>query len=323
MPRLVATLALSLLLPPSAQAAGTADLDASGVLYTGDAASNAVTFFDEPAGGQTRVTIAELGISETSGPDADACQDSGNQVVCVIGDLERVRATFGGGNDVASYEGERLDHELEGEGGNDTLTGSEATLGVAGFPIGDLLRGGPGTDTLRGRDGGDVLEAGGGDGDDVDAGLGNDELVLRVADGAGDVLRGGPGADRADLQAFGAAFANLAAGSVSALDGSRRHTLDGVEDLLGSDDGDRLQGTGGFNRIDGAEGGDEIEGNVGADLLEGSGGDDTIFARDGINDRVLGGTGADTCALDQLDEFEGCENPLLGLVPVFGTPPLP
>jgi hypothetical protein len=147
--------------------------------------------------------------------------------------------------------------------------------------------------------------------------------VLGPSDGAGDVLRGGPGIDRADLQAHGAAFANLAAGSVSALDGSRRHTLDGVEDVLGSNQGDRLIGSGGFNRLDGGDGSDEIDGNVGADQLDGSAGNDTIFARDGINDRVIGGLDFDTCVLDQLDEFEGCENPLMGDVPVFGTPPLP
>ena len=57
-----------------------------------------MVFADEPAGGGlTRVTIFETGIAETSGPDADACQDTGNQVVCVIGDLERVLASFGGG----------------------------------------------------------------------------------------------------------------------------------------------------------------------------------------------------------------------------------
>jgi hypothetical protein len=291
------------------------------VLYVGDAAANAVTFFDEAAGGQSRVTISETGISETSGLDADACQDTGNQVVCLIGDLDRVLATFGGGNDVGTYAGARLDHVLEGEAGDDALTGSEATVNAAGFLLGETLRGGAGRDTLRGRDGGDVLEAGPGDGDDADGGFGGDALVLSSADGGADVLRGGPGFDMIDLQAYGAAAVSLADASVSALDGSRRHTLDGIEDVLGSPQADRLVGTGGFNRLDGADGNDEIDGNVGADMLMGSGGDDMIFARDGINDAVLGGLGGDTCVLDQLDEFDGCENPLPGLVPVFGTPP--
>jgi hypothetical protein len=280
-----------------------------------------VSFFDEPAGGQTRVTIAETGISETSPSGSDACEDTGNQVVCVVGDLSRVLATFGGGNDTGVYEGARLDHVLEGDAGDDTLTGSEATVNAAGFLLGDTLRGGEGRDVVRGRNGGDLLEPGPGNGDDVDAGIGNDDLVLDSADGAGDVLRGGPGFDLVNLQAYGAAFANLAGGSVSAADGSRQHTLDGIEDVLGSNEGDRLLGTGGFNRIDGGHGNDEIDGNIGGDLLDGNAGDDMIFARDGINDGVLGGLGADTCVLDQLDEHDGCENALLGLVPVFGTPP--
>jgi hypothetical protein len=282
-----------------------------------------VVFTDEAAGGSlTRVTISETGISETSGPDADACQDTGNQIVCVIGDLQRVLAGFGGGNDVGTYEGARLDHILEGELGDDTLTGSESTVNAGGFLLGDTLRGGPGRDVLRGRNGGDVLEGGPGDGEDVDAGFGNDVLLLDAVDGAGDVLRGGPGADLVDLEAYGAAVANLAGGNVTATNGTRSHTLDGIEDVRGSDEADRLLGTGGFNRLDGGDGSDEIDGNVGADLLEGSGGNDMIFARDGINDRVLGGLGADTCTLDQLDEHDGCENPLPGEVPLFGTPPL-
>jgi hypothetical protein len=313
-------IALALALPASAQAAGTADVDASGVAYQGDAAGNVVVLTDESAGASlTRVTISETGISETSGPDADACQDTGNQVVCVIGDIQRVLASFAGGGDTATYEGARLDHLLEGELGDDTLTGSESTVNAGGLLLGDTLRGGPGRDVLRGRNGGDVLEGGPGDGDEVDAGFGNDLLRLAAADGAGDVLRGGSGADLVDLEAYGAAVADLAGGNVTAANGTRSHTFDGIEDVRGSDEADRLLGTGGFNRLDGGEGSDEIDGNVGADLLEGSGGNDTIFARDGINDRVLGGLGADTCSLDQLDEYDGCENALPGEVPVFGT----
>ncbi len=76
-------------------------------------------------------------------------------------------------------------------------------------------------------------------------------------------------------------------------------TLSGIEEIIGSRNGDRLWvGDGGYV-IDGGEGGDEIITGAGADILIGDEGDDHLDAGDG-NDVLHGGSGNDT-----LDGREG------------------
>ena len=76
-----------------------------------------------------------------------------------------------------------LSSTLEGDAGDDVVTGGDA---------GDVIRGGPGHDTLTGLAGDDRID--GGDGDDrIDGGDGDD--VLRGG-GGDDTLDGGDGNDR-------------------------------------------------------------------------------------------------------------------------------
>jgi serralysin len=74
-------------------------------------------------------------------------------------------------------------------------------------------------------------------------------------------------------------FAALESGLASGAFGGARHGTAGVQNLHGSELGDRLRGDDGDNRIFGRKGADVIEGGDGDDLLSGGGGGDVFLWR--------------------------------------------
>jgi hypothetical protein len=86
--------------------------------------------------------------------------------------------------------------------------------------------------------------------------------------------------------------------------------------LLGGPGADRLTGgpaadqlSGGDDALAGGGGNDLVVGGIGVDELSGDAGDDDIRARDGIQDLVRCGTGADKVDADTLDEVDpDCES---------------
>ncbi len=155
---------------------------------------------------------------------------------------------------------------VNGNGGNDTLTGS---------PFNDQLNGGEGNDTLKGIGGGDRLSGGGGIDTVTYAGSGPVDVNLTTDDGV-DSDGGGP--DR-QFSKFNDA------------EGDYFPAVD-VEKLIGSDGNDSLVGNGLDNEIVGGLGDDVIKGMGGNDDLFGNEGDDDIFGGEG-NDFLDGGIGAD------------------------------
>ena len=80
--------------------------------------------------------------------------------------------------------------------------------------------------------------------------------------------------------------------------------------VAGTNGDDRLLGSAKADRIRGGGGDDRLNGRRGRDRLSGGRGDDHINAVDGRKDRtVRGGAGADTCAIDAVDQprVKGCE----------------
>ena len=80
--------------------------------------------------------------------------------------------------------------------------------------------------------------------------------------------------------------------------------------VAGTKGDDRLLGSAQADRIRGGGGDDRLNGRRGRDRLSGGRGDDHINAVDGLKDRtVRGGAGADTCAIDAVDQrrVKGCE----------------
>jgi len=121
---------------------------------------------------------------------------------------------FGGAGNDTLYGG-RLDDWLLGGDGNDTLNAGSLGAGTLGgdgnylnggagddLLIGregsDWLEGGDGTDTLEGGDGGDILAGGGGVGDVMHGGRGDDQYIFRLGDQA-DTVRDESGITLSDI----------------------------------------------------------------------------------------------------------------------------
>ena len=247
------------------------------------------------------------------------------------------RLDGGPGNDTASYRGSdtgvtvllRSGQGERGDAQGDTLTGIEHLIGSE---HGDILRGnngnnqldgGDGNDDLYGSGGDDVLLGGAGDdrlyagiGDDrLEGGSGNDSLS---GDGGNDALSGGAGADRLDggngidWIEYGSSDAGV---TVNLRDGTGEgghaegDIIADVENIRGSDHGDRLSGDDGFNHLVGGGGNDVLEGGAGADQLNGGAGVDAVSYQDsdaGITVNLAGGTGEGGHA--EGDVMTGIEN---------------
>jgi Ca2+-binding RTX toxin-like protein len=167
-----------------------------------------------------------------------------------------------GGADNDTLQG----RDIDGDAGDDTLTGSRRR---------DRIAGGIGNDTLSGAKANDQLAPGPGD-DTVDGGAGLDIVGFSFHPPIG---------VSADLRT-----------GVATGDGT--DTLTNIEDLDGSDEDDHLSGDSSANRIDGGGGDDVILGRAGADKLSeccsGSG-----------NDHLYGGTGRDRLSGSDGDDFLG------------------
>ena len=137
------------------------------------------------------------------------------------------------------------------------------------------LKGGSGNDTLVGGSGDDFFEGGGG----------------------ADAIAGGGGNDTVSYRSSALAVGvNLATGLGSGGD-AVGDTLTGIENVLGSDQGDILTGNGGANALSGFAGADTLHGGGGDDVLDGGAGNDTLDGGAG-NDTMTGGDGNDTYFVD-------------------------
>ena len=195
--------------------------------------------------------------------------NSGDDVV--HGDDGNDDVSGGSGND--ELFGDAGNDELSGDSGNDVLAGGSGNDILEGRSGDDHLDGGSGNDRLSGGSGNDVLIDGTGD-DDVSGGSGDD---LIIASAGTDSYVGGSGTDTID---FGAATrfvkVDLHAHKSS---GMGNDTLDGIENVIGSDFDDNIIGDKRDNAIDGGAGEDDIRGYTGNDQLTGGAGNDTFIWR--------------------------------------------
>ena len=166
-------------------------------------------------------------------------------------------------------------------GTDDTLNGTRNADTLDGRGGNDILSGLAGNDLLYGGDGNDVLKGGAGD----------------------DVLAGGFGTDTADYSDLrGSVSVSLASARYGGqfTGGSGTDTLTGIENLLGSRDGDELSGDAEANRIQGQMGNDVIFGDAGDDMLFGDAGDDVLDGGEG-RDVLAGGAGNDRFVFSSFD----------------------
>ncbi|NBB14527.1 hypothetical protein GVN21_04030 [Caulobacter sp. SLTY] len=232
-----------------------------------------------------------------------------------------------GDNVLSGAEGADI---LSGGQGNDTLYGDGivwmySTTGGSG-PITttvdlDALGIGavPGNDTLYGGEGSDILEGGAGD-DLLLGGIGND------------TIRGGAGIDTVSYEDISVANGIGTGVYLWRAENQNRSQGDGgfdiitgVENVIGSQVSDTLEGDGGDNVLTGLGGNDALVGHGGNDTLVGGAGEDFLRGRDGDdlmqggadNDFLQGGEGNDT--FDGGDGFDRASLFLIATDPQTGA----
>lgn len=184
-----------------------------------------------------------------------------------------------------SAEGDRI-QQVE------NIVGSTQADYLQGDDNPNILMGGDSVDTLFG--GGDMDSLYGGIGrDNIDGGMGNDFLE----GGAGfDILNGGEGTDSLSYMESSAGVTVNLAGDldsrsfvIGATGGDAQgDVFTSIENLIGSDFNDYLQGDAGNNTIDGKDG---------SDILEGGGGNDFFYGGAGF-DSYDGGSDQDTVSYE-------------------------
>ncbi|MEO6279813.1 PA14 domain-containing protein [Roseateles sp.] len=247
-------------------------------VLTGGAGIDTATYAASAQGVRVNLTT---GIG--SGGDAEGDRLSGIENLTgsdkddVLTGTAGVNKLVGGAGDDVLDGGDGAD-VLDGGDGSDTASYASATAGVSasllapatntGAAAGDSyvsienLAGSNYNDTLVGDANANILS--GGDGDDFIEGR-----------GGADVIHGGLGNDTVSYATSAAAVqVDLVSGVGNGGD-AQGNTLDGVENLIGSNFGDTLKGDAGDNRLDGGNGDDLLEGGAGADQLLGGAGNDT------------------------------------------------
>ena len=242
------------------------------------------------------------------------------------------------------YEGTgKFDWDYEGTDGNDTRTstkyqtweywrggdGDDKLISGGNGHYSDIPSGKEGSDILHGQRGNDTLIGGLGD-DTLAGGRGDDILVGRAGS---DWLTGGKGIDTAiyrdsteavtvnlsgDAGSGGSAAGDILRHIENLVGSDHNDTLNGDDQknvikggagndtingggwsdkLIGNEGDDIISGDAGADRLSGSKGNDQLSGGNGLDKLGGGKGDDTLDGGHG-NDRLNGGDGADTFILN-------------------------
>ena len=251
-----------------------------------------------------------------------------------VSNLVQIDVHGGSGDDL--IDGSHFDHasgvlSLEGQDGNDLLTGSAHGERICGGAGDDTITGGAGQDTLLGQLGDDLFVWAHGDGSDTMSGnLGNDRLEVSgsaLSDGIniGSALSRFTIDVNAEILNVGTIeAANIEAGSgndsvfigdistVSDLhalrisgnagdDGINASTAgfaiqafggSGDDVLFGGSLNDSLVGNAGNDQLFGGDGDDVLRGGTGNDSVDGGNADDRVFGSSG-DDVLIGGAGED------------------------------
>jgi Ca2+-binding RTX toxin-like protein len=221
----------------------------------------------------------------------------GDQTVPADGTF-RVVVNGGDGNDsitVLAKTTEIAGATLNGDGGDDVLTGADTSDTLDGGDGNDRLVGAKGVDQMSGGAGNDTLVWNNGDGSDrINGDAGNDGTEVNGSPTLGDVFTlapepGGVKFQRTNLVPFtlDTATERFQVNGLGGNDSVSANAGVGALTLLSVDAG------AGADTVSGSDGPDLILGGEGNDVLDGGGGDDRIVGDRG-NDTMNGGTGDDT-----------------------------
>jgi Ca2+-binding RTX toxin-like protein len=232
-----------------------------------------------------------------SGSDWDSAT-AGDQTVPADG-TRTVIVNGGDGNDsitVVAKATELASSGLNGDGGDDVVSGPDSNDTLTGGEGNDRLVAGKGDDFMTGGAGNDTLVWNQGDGSDrADGQAGNDGAEVNGAPTLGDVFTlepvvgGAVKLRRTNLGpfTFDAATERFQVNGLGGNDSVTANDGVGAATLLSVDGG------AGADTINGSEGPDLILGGEGNDVLGGGGGDDRMVGDRG-NDTMNGGAGDDT-----------------------------
>jgi Ca2+-binding RTX toxin-like protein len=201
--------------------------------------------------------------------------------------------TLFGGEDEDYLKGEEDEDELFGGSGDDTAFGDEGQDTIEGGDGDDLLFGGLGNDLIRGGKDRDRLAGEGGrdslfggeDNDYLYGGEHNDTLSGGTGD---DVLHGEDGTDTADYSD------GLSGVTINLFDETALSSdlgadwLFSIENIIGSEGSDIIDGDHSSNDIRGNGGDDIIRGHNQDDTIVGGAGNDVLWGDEG-NDSIAGG----------------------------------
>jgi Ca2+-binding RTX toxin-like protein len=163
---------------------------------------------------------------------------------------------------------------INGGTANDTLTGSS---------LPNVLNGNGGNDNISGGPAGVSCTGATADTDSLNGGEGNDVFQMGIAANCSDILDGGAGTDLANYEMRSAALTIDLDGAADDGDGENdniKATVEGVmggsagDSIVGGTGNDDLHGGGGIDTLSGGTGNDSITGGPGADLLLGGAGED-------------------------------------------------
>lgn len=179
--------------------------------------------------------------------------------------------------------------------GIENLTGTAFDDTLEGDTGANIIRGGAGDDEIKGGGGSDILY--GGDGNDVLSNIPTSGAVQRYYGGDGESDTGNDTVTYNGLDRI--ARVSLASGGyIYELNGTTRvaeQAFSGIENLIGGNRDDTLEGNEYANLLIGGLGNDLLRGLAGDDNLQGGEGDDTLMGGAGA-DNLNGGSGFDTAS---------------------------
>jgi Ca2+-binding RTX toxin-like protein len=296
---------------PASAAASSASISGTTATLNLDGASDTETV--SVSNGLVVHTATGGGLASASDWDSAT---PGDQTVPANGTFTIV-VNGGEGNDslsVLAKTNEIASAVLNGEGGDDTLTGADTNDILSGGEGNDRLIGAKGTDLMLGGAGNDTLVWNNGDGSDrINGEAGIDTTEVNGSPTLGDAFTlspepGGVMFQRTNLVPFKLETeterfqVNGLGGddTITAADGVGALTLltvdggAGNDTIVGSDGPDVLLGGDGNDVIEGRGGDDRIVGDRGSDTMVGGAGDDTLVWNNGDGTDVIdGGEGHD------------------------------
>ncbi|UCC14722.1 MAG: hypothetical protein JSW21_01825 [Gammaproteobacteria bacterium] len=181
------------------------------------------------------------------------------------------------GADIIDCSSSPTRHDIYGNGGSDTLIGSDYDDFIAGGGNGDFIRGGKGDDAIDGgadddliygEDGNDVIF--GGVGSAPASGVGCELQTAFIAAGSSYLTKGGSGDD-------------------TIYGGEGNDCIDagsGEDTVYGEGGNDTLEGGNHGDMLDGGLGDDHIDGGWHTDTCVGGGGNDSYFNCESVEDSV-------------------------------------